>query len=811
MDLQIKYDIIYSITAHESVLSLKNLIENIFLHNFNYKIGIILHLNSFMMDSFNTNIKDIYINNIYYDKHRCNHTILKAHIENFLFLKKKKIKFLYYIPISSNCMFIKQMNIPTNYVFENKICEEDFSIKDDEKGWHWVKILKNKYIINLLKDKKIPIRIGFHEGRIIFYDLMEKITNFICNNKIFENIDQECVFEEFLLPSLEAYFNNSYNCQSILKLFKTLLNKNDIINEKNLNFLSNKTNLILVKRVPRDINNDIRILVNNYTNINHNKNGHFSLDNNTAFINYYNFYCEKLNNQSYPLEVKKLNYNSFELVNFEDSRSLFEYDFTNDIWIEKRFYNLLSKEFKVYKWNRSKPKKIAIIIKGATGKINNWGLINFDECYQSFKTNILNYFKNLNYDVDIYIHTYKSNNEKKIINLLKPKKIIFEEFNQNSNQLNSLNKIINEVPEDYDSYLIVRFDILYKKSMNYFNINFNESYYLFNQPNNTINDILFIISKNNFTLFKKYLSDIIKKKVRGLHTLKLPFEIKTICKNKYYSDTDYPEIFILNNNPIYKLSRNRSWGFKSNEDAIKECIKQKKLKKKIAILLYGLSYCENFKHFNKKQFNINYKKSLENYKNVLFNYFNSNYFDIDIFICTNKSKKNDELINDFKPKKYLFIEDNINNMKTYYDENKSNILEKNKLLKIQHPERYYYTNIKKLSVLKLCKEYSEENKIKYNNIIITRFDLKFNISFEEANINYGMFNVISMLEKPNLIDDNFYLFPYYNINNLIKILEENLCEWGHSYKKYFDDIFDLNFLYNENKNIKFLSFYSINR
>ena len=74
-----------------------------------------------------------------------------------------------------------------------------------------------------------------------------------------------------------------------------------------------------------------------------------------------------------------------------------------------------------------------------------------------------------------------------------------------------------------------------------------------------------------------------------------------------------------------------------------------------------------------------------------------------------------------------------------------------------------------------------------------------------------MFNIISMLEKPNLIDDNFYLFPYYNINNLIKILEDNLCEWGHSYKKYFDDIFDLNFLYNENKNIKFLSFYSINR
>ena len=87
MDLEIKYDIIYSITAHESVPSLRNLIENIFLHKFNYKVGIILHLNSFMMEAFETNIQDVYINNIYYDKYRFNHTILKAHIENFLFLK----------------------------------------------------------------------------------------------------------------------------------------------------------------------------------------------------------------------------------------------------------------------------------------------------------------------------------------------------------------------------------------------------------------------------------------------------------------------------------------------------------------------------------------------------------------------------------------------------------------------------------------------------------------------------------------------------------------------------------------------------
>ena len=32
--------------------------------------------------------------------------------------------------------------------------------------------------------------------------------------------------------------------------------------------------------------------------------------------------------------------------------------------------------------------------------------------------------------------------------------------------------------------------------------------------------------------------------------------------NKYFPDTDYNNLFILNNNPFYKLNRKRRWGFK---------------------------------------------------------------------------------------------------------------------------------------------------------------------------------------------------------------------------------------------------------
>jgi len=811
-DFDLKYDIVYSILAHEEPECLKNQIENIILHNFNYKIAIIVHLNEYLIDNFFTNINNVFINNSYYNKKLYHHTILKGHIDNFLFFREKKIKFLYYVPLSSNCMFIKQMNIPSNYFFLNKIYTEKFSIKDNETGWHWGKILKNTEIVNILKKKKVPMRIGYHEGRIIFYELFNKICNFIIDNNFFENIVNECVFEEFLLPSLEAYFNDNNNCITYLKLFKERINKNDVINQQNINNLLKVSKVFIIKRIPRKMNDEKRILINKITNINHKKNGYFENNNDIININYYNFATEKQLNMYYKIIVDRINYNSFTTLNFKNTKSNFDFDSSNDLWIEKRFNNIQADSFEIIKWKRKgKKKKIAIILKGATGMINNWGVKNFDNCYKSFKENILKYFKIINYEVDIYIHTYESNNKNKIINLLNPKKYIFEKFNNKSNQLNSLKEALKLIDNyDYDSYIITRIDLIYKKSIQYFNINFSESYYLFNHPNNTKSDVFFIISGNNFDSFKKYILQL-NASSAGLHNFNFPFKIKSVCKNKYYSDTDYSKYFILNSNPIYKLDRIRRWGFKNENDAIEECKKQNKYQKKLALLLYGISYDENHRYYTNKKIVIDYKNSLDNYKKYIMAYFEKNNFEIDIFICTNENKKKPNIIDDYKPKGCLFIKDNCSEMKKYYQNNLQEILDIKKNRKHQHHERYYYTNIKKLKVLELCKDYSKKNKVKYDNIILTRFDLNFNIDFNEAKINYGMFNIISMLEKPDIIDDNFYLFPQNSIDDFIKILKNNLCEWGHTYKKYFEEIFDLNFIYNENKNIKYLSFYNIVR
>lgn len=795
MKYELKYDIIYSITAHESPDSLYNLIENIFLNNLNYKIGIILHLNIFMKDNFFTNIKDVIINELYYDKKTCNHTILKAHIDNFSYLKKKKIQYLFIVPLSSNCMLIKQIHIPLDYKFKNKIYEEEFSLDQKETKWHWDNILKNKIIFSILKKYKIPIRNGYHEGRIIFYDLFELICNFIIDNKIFDNIEQDCVFEEFLLHSLEAYFNNGINCLSYLKLYKDKIDQNNKITWNKLINISQ--DIFIVKRVPRNLNDNIRILVNTFSNIIQKKNGHFKLNNEIIHINFNNFYPNHNENNCY---TRNFSINTFDVVNYKEYCSQFQYLMEKDIWIEKRYDCLTDKKYRILQYTRTKKKNIAILIRGASSLIDNWGLINLDECYESFYLNIITYFKKLNYDYDIYLCTYNSNDKNKIIKLYNPKKYIFKKYNKNINQKNNLIDLLNIIETKYDSYLITRFDLIYKKSLEKLNINFDFSYYLFRHPNKEICDVMYIISNKHFDIFKNY---IINTKFNcGIHTNSFPFDINNIFNNKYYSDTDYSDLFILNNNPIYKLNRTRRWGFKNSKEALIECKKQNKYNKKMAILLYGISYHSDFKHFKYSKIKIDYRQSIENYKNILISYFKKKNFSIDIFIVTNDHNLKKDIINDYNPINYEFITDSKNQYDKY---------NKSKINNGPHSLRYFFTNTKKLKLLELCLNNSKKNKIYYDSIIMTRFDLKFNISLDEVNINYGMFNLVSVLENPNLIDDNFYLFPGSNLENFIKILKNNLNIWGHNFKDLFSEKFDINYLYNENLNIKYLNFYRIIR
>ena len=51
---------------------------------------------------------------------------------------------------------------------------------------------------------------------------------------------------------------------------------------------------------------------------------------------------------------------------------------------------------------------------------------------------------------------------------------------------------------------------------------------------------------------------------------------------------------------------------------------------------------------------------------------------------------------------------------------------------------------------------------------------KFQKDFDESNIQYDKFNLVSLLENPQYICDNFYLFPYKYLHTFSEICKNYL-------------------------------------
>jgi hypothetical protein len=207
---------------------------------------------------------------------------------------------------------------------------------------------------------------------------------------------------------------------------------------------------------------------------------------------------------------------------------------------------------------------------------------------------------------------------------------------------------------------------------------------------------------------------------------------------------------------------------------------------KLAILFFGMSKCHyNYYKTGAKYF-IDYEKSYENYKKFIFEFFISMGYDIDVYFTTNFLDEEDTktICEKYKPKKYNFMNNSGN-----YDVSR---------------------NVKLVSSINLCLE----SKITYDLILITRFYLLFQKDFSESNIQFDKFNLVSMLEKPNLLCDNFYLFPYKYLQPFLEISINNLNLRFHDIKnELYEKInpISINYILNENCYVERLSFYKIVR
>lgn len=271
---------------------------------------------------------------------------------------------------------------------------------------------------------------------------------------------------------------------------------------------------------------------------------------------------------------------------------------------------------------------------------------------------------------------------------------------------------------------------------------------------------------------------------------------------------------------------------------------------KVAIILTGLSYCEKYRHAsipnNINEIMVDYRESFANYKQYLINYFREKGFIIDIFIATNPSSLSEQLLNDYKPKDYLFIDDedgmhaalrqhqwNTNNTlkdKTTIDSNikKANseigdinsfkfykINDKDidafKKNEIWGPSSRLQRNIKPIKGMELCLNYAIKNNIDYKNVVITRMDLLFKMDFNSCNIDTNKINIVTQMEDGYSLCDNFYIIPFYNLQGILNIYKKNINASLHKIRPDIERLNNINFIYNENNGSSKLSFYKINR
>ena len=208
--------------------------------------------------------------------------------------------------------------------------------------------------------------------------------------------------------------------------------------------------------------------------------------------------------------------------------------------------------------------------------------------------------------------------------------------------------------------------------------------------------------------------------------------------------------------------------------------------KRLAILLFGISYDSNYINGKvKSHYLIDTRQYFKNFNLYIISYFENLGFTIDIYLSTNKNILNNELIDLFNPVSSIFDEQNI---------------KRNKKIKIG------------LEMIINNKEKEKDKGKNYDLILLTRFDIIFKKYFNEYSLNFNKLNLVSILELPHLIDDNFYLLPNKYLLDFYKIFcecKDNYKEEAHNLKNIFDNKFEINYIKNEFTTVENLSFYKL--
>jgi hypothetical protein len=180
---------------------------------------------------------------------------------------------------------------------------------------------------------------------------------------------------------------------------------------------------------------------------------------------------------------------------------------------------------------------------------------------------------------------------------------------------------------------------------------------------------------------------------------------------------------------------------------------------KVAVGLFGIHYKESFIHWAGWTANVDFRKTYDNNKSVLFDQLDTTFFSATYF-----SPILNELIDAFSFKKLKLS--NLDNTDVHHTFKK-----RNKIF---------------LDTIRLILE----DDANYDYVLLTRYDLIFRENPFKLT-NNSKVNLICKAawgENHDLVDDNFYFMPYNLLSNFYDTLKDiDLSTCPHEFHKYYKD------------------------
>lgn len=226
------YNIIFSLTAHENIDCLYDLIDNIKKAFVNYNITILISIPKRLNDIFDRKYYFVKIVTIRDNNYELwgNINLFNEHILIMEYMFKNNLDCDYFWFVASNEMFIK---IVPEYFIENYsleiICKKNtmedteyelyynnFINKKDQ--WIWIERMKKDiHILNYFYKNKFTIIGGQHEGVVLPFNLvLEIFKEFRCNKLYEDAIYKDYVMEEIFMLT---YILNKYNLKNNFNTF----------------------------------------------------------------------------------------------------------------------------------------------------------------------------------------------------------------------------------------------------------------------------------------------------------------------------------------------------------------------------------------------------------------------------------------------------------------------------------------------------------------------------------------------------------------------------------------------------------------